>query len=128
MYCAEVAVLQPASEIARLKLALVCQQHAASTSLVTEEGLAEKRRQALNIYRKLICHIKSKLLDSNRENSHQRWTQQLVYLLMSTNSKSDYIGGLQHLQKLPDISTAPYQIRVRCESKEGSARNVDCLG
>lgn len=85
-------MLQPASEIARLKLALVYQRQAASTPLAREEGLAEKRRQAMNIYRKLC--VKSKLLDSNRENSHQRWTQQLIYLLMSANSKSGYIRGI----------------------------------
>lgn len=54
MNCAGVAMLQSASEITRLKLVLACQQQAASTSLVREKGLAEKRRQAINIYRKLF--------------------------------------------------------------------------
>ena len=92
MSCAEVAMLQPASEIARLKLVLVCQQQAASTSLIREEGLAEKRRQAIHIYRKLF--VISRVSCLTVINSHQRWTQQLVCWLMSTNSKSDYIRGI----------------------------------
>lgn len=38
--------------------------------------------------------MKSKLFDRDGENSHRRQTQQLAHMLMSTNSKSDYIRGI----------------------------------
>lgn len=47
-------MLQPAPKIAGLKVVLLCQLYTRCTSLVREEGLAEKKRQAINIYRKLF--------------------------------------------------------------------------
>lgn len=88
-------MLQPAPKIAGLKVVLLCQQYTSCTSLVTEEGLAEKRGQAINIYRKLfvISRISCLTVLLLRKQSHQSWTQTLIHLVMSTNSKSDYIGS-----------------------------------